>query len=121
MTNGEKPPTRPVELVPPPTPPTPPPPAQPEEFFPGFRAESTRIAQTRYQVQKRVNDASRQLEKVRRMGIAHPLSRLPGFRPPPGFIAPVGGGIALEEDVQQLVAEAQEEFQLATQRVVQVV
>ncbi len=61
--------TMPEEKIPPVPPVTPPPPVEQQEYFPGFKLEATQLAKGRYQAQKRLAEASRGLEKVKRTGI----------------------------------------------------
>jgi len=93
----------------------PPPPVEPTEYFPGFKLESTQLAKSRYQAQKRLTEASREFEKVKQLGIKHPLSGIWGFAPPPGFFSPAAGGLMSEKDYQRMLQQSQAELDAATQ------
>jgi len=92
----------------------PPPPPEPQEYFPGFKLESTQLARGRYQAQKRLTEASRELEKAKQLGIRHPISGIPGFRPPAGFFAPATGGLMPEADYQRMLQQSRAELETAT-------
>ncbi len=107
--------TMPPEEKKPPVKPLVPPPPEQQEYFPGFKLESVQLARGRYQAQKRLSVASRELEKVKQLGIRHPISGIPGFRPPEGFFAPAQGGLVSDEEFQRMLQQSRAELELATQ------
>jgi len=87
---------------------TPPPPVEPQEYFPGFKLESTQLARSRYQAQKRLTGASRELEKT---------SRFAGFKFGHSFGLPMipFPQFVPDKEFQQLLSQRKAAVEVATQ------
>ena len=92
-----------------------PPPPEPPEYFPGFGKELEQLGLEQYMAQKRLVEAERAKAKIEQAGIQHPLSKLWGFKPPEGYMAPAAGGLIRIEDYQQQLQEARLGYDAALQ------